>query len=568
MIRVSNHEEFQTAVFDESSYSQIRYQAISTTLFTVPILNEIVGALGGEPVQMFPENTTEKLFLLNEIEAAVNRKKWDFTKDYFLVVGTGNGQLLHGLRQTNPGDLEDQEEKARYLIGKYTRLLCVIDTDIASMMPMRDSGLEPSGIPNQTADPRGGRTTNEDLELLKETVKNLKQELTSVREAKEALAERIQHQKILFDQTRQEYEALQRQVAAGNRNPEDLTSQDEQYDHDFDEDYADQNRTLGPQGSLSPDHLLASNDWTRSGTTRYRPPDSDEEISSIQSYQKSPFLDDETCSNIMPKRRKPLETPPHQDGSVIPVWRRLSSEVNQMERGTVQRPRRYKAWTLKTLNIQKYDPEQMDIITHVERVTRILEEVNVKPESQKIRLLLASLPSTMDHYEKAVPNRHRNDYTRFSRELVKIMGNKIRVASERFIQCHRKRGEDILRFFFRLCDLYKSSKGLMGDEWQKNPTHVSQIYSLLYQGVYNEEQLWLDEKLDKQLEKGILTVARLKTELIEINKRASNKIKSEVPNPNSILTVEALNISSNDEERDVNVERLDHDIEEEFYYND
>ena len=280
------------------------------------------------------------------------------------------------------------------------------------------------------------------------------------------------------------------------------------------------------------------------------PPDSDEEISSIQSYQKSPFLDDETCSNIMPKRRKPLETPPHQDGSVIPVWRRLSSEVNQMERGTVQRPRRYKAWTLKTLNIQKYDPEQMDIITHVERVTRILEEVNVKPESQKIRLLLASLPSTMDHYEKAVPNRHRNDYTRFSRELVKIMGNKIRVASERFMQCHRQRGEDILRFFFRLCDLFKSSKGLMGDEWQDDPTHSSHIYTKLYDSLYEGEKNELEWKLDRYLERGTLTVARLMKEVIKLNKLSRNKVRGETPTSNPVMTVEATNNIDQEDENE------------------
>ena len=108
----------------------------------------------------------------------------------------------------------------------------------------------------------------------------------------------------------------------------------------------------------------------------------------------------------------------------------------------------------------------------------------------------------------------------------------------------------------------------MGDEWQDDPTHSSHIYTKLYDSLYEGEKNELEWKLDRYLERGTLTVARLKTELIEINKRASNKIKSEVPNPNSILTVEALNISSNDEERDVNVERLDHDTEEEFYYDD
>ena len=200
------------------------------------------------------------------------------------------------------------------------------------------------------------------------------------------------------------------------------------------------------------------------------------------------------------------------------------------------------------LNIQKYDPERMDIITHVERVTRILEEVDVTPESQKIRLLVASFPTSMDHYEQAVSNESRKSYRKFSQELVKIMGSKVRVVSQHFMQCHRQRGEDILRFFFRLCDLYKSSKGLMGDVWQKNPFHVSQIYCKMHEGLYNEEQMRLDEKLDNLLEKGTLTVARLKKEVIEINKMASNKIRGEIPTSKVIMAVDGITTTTLDEE--------------------
>ena len=142
------------------------------------------------------------------------------------------------------------------------------------------------------------------------------------------------------------------------------------------------------------------------------------------------------------------------------------------------------------------------------------------------------------------------------------------MASDRFMQCHRQRGEDILRFFFRLCDLFKSSKGLMGDEWQDDPTHSSHIYTKLYDSLYEGEKNELEWKLDKYLERGTLTVARLMKEVIKLNKLSRNKVRGETPTSNPVMTVEALNISSNDEERDVNVERLDHDIEEEFYYDD
>ena len=350
-----------------------------------------------------------------------------------------------------------------------------------------------------------GPSLNEKLGILTEAVETLRNDLTEIQNNSKLQKGILLDQEALNCQFREEYSAIQDQLQAGGR-------------------------TLTPP---------------------------DDEYSSIQN---SPFLD-MTCSRRKPLRIQPLENTP----SLNPRWARSqpitggkedpgdrglsSEEINHMEHSmSSQNPRAYKAWTLKKLNIQKFDPEQMDIISHVEKVTKILEEVNVKPESQKIRLLVASLPSTMDHYEKAVSSRYKTNYHRFSRELIKIMGCKVRIASHRFMECHRKRGEDILRFFFRLCELYKSSSGLMGDLWQKNPTHVSHIYSKLYEGLYEEEQLYLHRKLDKYLERGTLTVARLKKELIEINKMASNKVRGEIPTSKAIMTVEAMKNEDQEDE--------------------
>merc|ERR1711911_305588 len=103
------------------------------------MLNEILRALGGYPAQTLPEDTTGRQFLLNEIEAAMNKNKWENDTNYFLVVGGGKGQLIHGLQQVGLGNLEEQEEKARILIARYPKLLCVIDTDITSVLPLGDS---------------------------------------------------------------------------------------------------------------------------------------------------------------------------------------------------------------------------------------------------------------------------------------------------------------------------------------------------------------------------------------------------------------------------------------------
>ena len=664
MIRVSNHEEFQNAVFDESTYSQIRYQAIPSNLFTIPMLNEILRALGRDPAQILPEDTTERLFLVNEIEAAVNNNKWENDKHYFLVVGGGKGQLIHGLQQVGLGNLEEQEEKARILIARYPKLLCVIDTDITSIVPLGDSGLGPSGIPNVVTETERSRLTNEQLEVLTETVKNLKQELAHVEDVNQVQAEQIRQQGIMYDQALVEYKTLQRQIIAENRNSKDRAFNNELHEREIEEDQDDLDKELGPPGTedavteLSPEYqnrhsnhshppsigtedLLASHDWahekpptpvpkrrlehetmlpSRRNVTYdipkkevYRPPSlrtyqpenfqlpgKDEhqilqkelhlarkilsrtqellELSQNRNEKLREYLFDsenepirrsqgsQGKSHALPKPNMPDAAREDEDSLIFTSSEgEVSPKVHQTQKFNTLtplskrrsrsrhddsgvRPRSYKAWTLKMLNIQKYDPERMDIITHVERVTRILEEVDVTPESQKIRLLVASFPTSMDHYEQAVSNESRKSYREFSQELVKIMGSKVRVVSQHFMQCHRQRGEDILRFFFRLCDLYKSSKGLMGDVWQKNPFHVSQIYCKMHEGLYNEEQMRLDEKLDNLLEKGTLTVARLKKEVIEINKMARNKIRGEIPTSKVIMAVDGITTTTLDEE--------------------
>ena len=199
----------------------------------------------------------------------------------------------------------------------------------------------------------------------------------------------------------------------------------------------------------------------------------------------------------------------------------------------------YKAWTLKQLGIRQFDPDRNDLLSHIERVSRILEEVNVTPESQKIRLLMASFPEQLDYYEKVVSNENKSNYQKFAQELLAIMGSKVRITAHQFMQCHRNPAEDVLHYFFRITDLYKGSQGLMGDAWQDEPVHANHIYTKLFQSLYEPERAELERKLDRYIERGKLTVARLKKELIRINKMATTKIKAEAPNKRSILTVQA-----------------------------
>ena len=94
-----------------------------------------------------------------------------------------------------------------------------------------------------------------------------------------------------------------------------------------------------------------------------------------------------------------------------------------------EKPKPYKLWTLKQLGIRQYDPQRNDLLSHVEKVTRILEEVKVSPESQKIRLLMSSFPAQLEYYEQVVSQANRGEYRKFAKELLAIMGSKVRVTA-------------------------------------------------------------------------------------------------------------------------------------------
>ena len=73
-----------------------------------------------------------------------------------------------------------------------------------------------------------------------------------------------------------------------------------------------------------------------------------------------------------------------------------------------------KFWTTKALEIRKYNPEKNDLLSHIEKVTGILEEAKIQSDTQKIRLLMASLPVELEYYEKVVSSENKSNYRKFT----------------------------------------------------------------------------------------------------------------------------------------------------------
>ena len=503
MIQVAQHAEFQTSVFNQSKYAAIRYQAIPLDLFSTDMLNEILKAFGEEPGQK-PKETTERDFLINEIKANCNKRQWDCDSNFLLVIGLGRGQLIHGLKLAEPdkADMNEQEDRVRELIARSPNLLCILDTDIVAMIAQTYNISEPTVLRRQQSENGTILSNSEELQKLTELMRTLKTKLSKAKHINTIQARHIRKQETLHDQLCYEYDSLRNHMERLSVTPgSDKTERQSIHTLEF-----INNSTPQPSDNASVNSLQKQIKAKHKLMKRIK-----RKLKLSQTRNK--HLEKLLSENS--RRTEPLED--HASVQEDEVTSMTDESMTPRQQNRPSRP--YKAWTLKMLNIQKYSPERSDIITHVERVAKILEEADVRPESQKIRLLVASFESEYDHYDRAIGNRKRRNFRKYCKQFVKITSDKVRTSSDRFMQCDRRRGEDILRFFFRLCDLFKSSKGLMGDDWQEDPVHTSHIYTKLYGSLYESEKTELERKLDRSLEQGTLTVTRLKREIVEINKK-------------------------------------------------
>ena len=204
------------------------------------------------------------------------------------------------------------------------------------------------------------------------------------------------------------------------------------------------------------------------------------------------------------------------------------------------RVRRFFPVTPKNFGLSVFDEESSDLISHVEEVDRAAEEAGEMgaTEFQKIRLLMMSLPKSMKYVESFVPPEKKNNYGQFSAEVVKILSDKIRQVMNKFIDTQRAPGESILKYFNRITQMYKNSNFLIGTLWENDASHITCIYTKVYQALYEGERNELDRRLDGKLENRTLTVCELKKELVDINKLSSPKIRAEkAGNSNRVLAV-------------------------------
>ena len=196
--------------------------------------------------------------------------------------------------------------------------------------------------------------------------------------------------------------------------------------------------------------------------------------------------------------------------------------------------------TPKQFGITVYNPENMDLLTHVEKVNQAAQEAEEfgASEKQKNRLLMKTLPPEMAYVEYFIPPEKQNSYREFSNEVVNILGDKVRIRMEQFLLIRREPEENLLKYLVRMLKLYKTQS--MGNDWEENPHLTPPVYSKVYAALTPEEKVELNIRLDGELELGKLTISKLKEVFVHISKM-NRKMKNEIPKHNvspKIMSVE------------------------------
>lgn len=106
-------------------------------------------------------------------------------------------------------------------------------------------------------------------------------------------------------------------------------------------------------------------------------------------------------------------------------------------------------------------------------------------ESQKIRLLMMSLPKEMKYVESFVSTAKKSEYKDFSEEVVKILSDKIRTVMNKFLTTQRGPGESMLKYFNRIVQMYKNSNVLVGTDWEMDSGHVTAVYKIMRNQMLN-----------------------------------------------------------------------------------
>ena len=216
--------------------------------------------------------------------------------------------------------------------------------------------------------------------------------------------------------------------------------------------------------------------------------------------------------------------------------------VNQVEenfhitntplRTPVRTPSRSVICKPANFGLNTWNPLTTDIYVHLDKALKAgREALNVGATHTSVtRMILNSLGSNCDHVENFIEGADQMSLEKFSEAIGKILGKKSSVQMQSFLTAQRRSGEDLLAYFTRLQMLYRSSNKLTENSgWEEDPTHAMSFYSKIYDACYQAQKTELIRKTEELLEKGNLTLPKLKGILIDVNKIDTAKLSAEEP---------------------------------------
>ena len=217
--------------------------------------------------------------------------------------------------------------------------------------------------------------------------------------------------------------------------------------------------------------------------------------------------------------------------------------VNQLEgdqfhltntplRSPVRTPSRPVICKPANFGLNTWNPLTTDIYVHLDKALKAgREALNVGATHTSVtRMILNSLGSNCDHVENFIEGADQMSLEKFSEAIGKILGKKSSVQMQSFLTAQRRSGEDLLAYFTRLQMLYRSSNKLTENSgWEEDPTHAMSFYSKIYDACYQAQKTELIRKTEELLEKGNLTLPKLKGILIDVNKIDTSKLSAEEP---------------------------------------
>ena len=182
--------------------------------------------------------------------------------------------------------------------------------------------------------------------------------------------------------------------------------------------------------------------------------------------------------------------------------------------------------------LNTWNPLTTDIYVHLDKALKAgREALNVGASTTSVRrMILNSLGPKCDHVENFIEEAESMSLAKFAEAIGRILGKKSSVQMQSFLTAQRRSGEDLLAYFTRLHMLYRSSNKLTEQtDWEQDATHSMSFYSKIYDACYQAQKTELIRKTEVHLEKGDLTLPKLKGILVEVNKIDASKLSAEEP---------------------------------------